>query len=349
MALRTRRPRRRPRLRLPTPSSAHAFGLKKAVAEAKAERFGSAGEAFDASYAAIPRANTLFNAAWAYDHASDWVRATERYRTYLARYPAAADSEEVERSLLRVETEVAELRVVIVGGREPLTLKIDDSSVPIDGPPKVLLPGKVRVEVRDAKGQARTETLTLRAGQRSSVELTLSSGDSSSVTQPGPGSEGGSQDGAETGNPRGTQVGPKDPTRTPTARRRWARPAMWSSISLAGAGAIGVAALGPLTTRESKRFGAALCESPCPSGSTYPSEIEARWRRYRAGTNAMISVAAVGATGALIFGLIARKQAKAVGERGDDAPPPGEGEPKGSGDRARVRVEPSTQGLRLRF
>lgn len=299
--------------------------FESGVREAKAENYVAAGEAFDQSYEAIAAPATLYNAAWAYDHGEDWVRAVLRYRSYLARYPTDADAAEVERALVRVEAEVAELGVSVVGARGEVEVRIDGEPIDPSGPPVVVLPSTVSVEVRDAEGHSRREEVALRPGQRRSIEIVFS-GEDAEATDSADTGESPEGPAAPTGA-EGPVAGTGDEGRTPSPRR-WARPAMWGGVSLAVAGSIGVAVLAPLTRREARRFESALCTNPCAEGSAYPADIERRFEGYRAGTNAMIAMGAVGATGALIFGLLAR-------------------DTKRRKDTARIR--PTATGLRLDF
>ena len=310
--------------------------FERGMAEAQATRYVSAAEAFDRSYEAIAAANTLFNAAWAYEHGGDLVRATERYRSYLARYPDQADAAEVTRALARLEGEVSELRVVVRGATAPAEIRVGDKTLESGAPPILLMPGEVQVVVRDAEGRERIEAVTLRPGQRRSVEI---------VFAPRPNGEGGDGDGD--GDGEGPQPGDGDGDgdgdggdkgRVPP---RWAKPAMWTGVTMTGVGLVGVATFGPLTLREAERFDAALCENPCPEGSTYPQAIEDRWRAYKITTNVMVGVMSVGAVYAITAGAFAfagRKQKRRDAARGLHP-----------ADRRRWRVDATAGGWRLRF
>lgn len=304
-----------------SPKARARRGFKRGVEAAQAGNYVEAAAAFEASYEAIPAANTLFNVGWAYEHAERWVEAVVVYRRYLAEYGDAADAVEVERALVRLEARVSELDIDVEGASGDVELRIDGERYALEQLPVLRLPGEVFVQIRDADGREREEAILLRPGQRRTVSLTFLE--------------------SETGN--GGELGPVDETPPERIERPWARPLMWSGVALAGTGAVGIGVFGSLTLVEARRFENGLCaESTCEgeTNPSYPADEEARFQAYRRTSNVMIGVAATGAAVALVFGLLdmdARRR-NAMTDRAAQ---------RAEARRVRWSVQPG--GLRLRF
>ena len=305
------------------------YWFKRGYEEATSERFEDAARAFDRSFEAIQAANTLFNAAYAFEQAGLPLEALSRYRLYLERYLDEADSAEVERALSRLEGTLAEISVRLMGAQPPVYVEIQGQRYAPEDFPIWVMPGELEVVVVDGRDQRRTDHILLRPGQRRVLEMTfVESVVPTDSLRP---------------LPEGLQpeVGPSPAElrrQKHAAQARWAKPAFWGASSLTLAGGVGITTFGLLTLRARRQFEEGLCVSPCEEGSTHPLEERRRIGTYRNTTNAMIAVTGTGAILGLTFGLIWQRSIKArkAGES------PAEGAPK-------ARLEPTAAGLSLRF
>jgi tetratricopeptide (TPR) repeat protein len=310
------------------PSVRARYWFDRGYEAAASKDHAKAGEAFDRSFEAIEAANTLFNAAYSYEQAGLRLESLERYRLYLERFKAQGDSAEVEAALVRIEAQLAELSVRMMGATEPVTIEVEGRVYARDDFPVWLEPGEVEVVVIDGREQRRAERLLLRPGQRRTLELTFVE-----TMVPGPGLR-----------PMDPELPPEISAEERKRRRqarqaRWAKPVFWTTASVGLAGGLGWATFGPLVLRQKQVYLDAKCD-PCGEGDSYPHAEEDRFGAYRTTANVMIGVAAVGAVTSLAFGLVWHRSAKAKAR----------GESKGE-DRARrqVRVRSSSSGFRLDF
>jgi tetratricopeptide (TPR) repeat protein len=305
------------------------YWFKRGYEEATAERFEQAALAFDRSFEAIGAANTLFNAAYAFERAELPLEALSRYRLYLERFSDQPDSAEVERALSRLEGQLAEISVRLMGAEPPVYVEIAGERYAPEDFPIWVMPGELEIIVVDGRDQRRTDRILLRPGQRRVLEMTFVE----SVVPPD----------SLRPLPVGLQpdLGPSpDEVRLKkqAAQASWARPAFWGTSSVALAGGIGVTTFGLLTLRARRQFEEGLCVSPCEEGSTHPTQARERIGTYRTTTNAMIAVAGTGAILGVTFGLIWKRSVaaqKALDGPAEEAP--------------KARLEPTATGLSLRF
>lgn len=304
------------------------YWFERGYEAAASEDYGSAGRAFDHSFEAIAAANTLFNAAFAYEQGGLRLEALERYRLYLERFKKQAFADEAETALIRLEAQLAELSVRIMGAQEPVSIEVQGRTHTRGDFPVWLEPGEVEVVVIDGNEERRSENLLLRPGQRRTLELTFVE----TVVPVGPRPE-----------------GPTPPTGMDAAERErqrhadqfgWSKKVFWSTASVAIVAGVGVATFGSLSLREQQRYKDGICEmkedGSCVDGSTHPEKERRLIPVYTNTTNALIGVASGVAALSLAFGLVWRRAARAQ-SAGDKQ------------EKRSVRLRPSAEGLSLEF
>ena len=304
---------------VPAADDPEAIALEKRIEEAERhfiegrtlfdqKRYLEAATEFERSFAAIERAETLYNIALSYEYGSRPVEAIRAAR----RYRALPDCEngqggmcakkraEVKATEQRLLAKVGQLELELQEGVVLREIRIDGQPVPEQDFPVLLMPGTYELEMYGArKGQQRMRYVELEAGSKNVVPVLP-------FLEPRPA--------GDTGN--GDRVDVPDPEDLAAEKRRLERRkraltvSFWSGLGLTVASGAATATFGALKVRAERRHDEAMCElvpgsTECVEGSdaNVPELVNSRAdaKRYRTLTNAMVGVtAAIGVTTALI-------------------------------------------------
>lgn len=264
-------------------------------------RYLEAAAEFERSFAAIERAETLYNIVLSHELAGQAIPALRAAKRYGA-LPDCADIETgmcakhrdkvrgVER---RLRPQVGELSLDLRRGAKLREVRVDGRPVPQVDFPLLLMPGAYELELLGTGDrQRRTFVVDLKPGQVRVVDVAPFVD--------------------ERGDPI---VGPTPPTgpspldleeqRRREARRKKAlRGAFYGGLGLTMASGAATATLGALTLRAKRLHTEEACPNPCTNPQDgVPSHIDRRaeYRRYVPVTNALIGVtAALGVTTAIV-------------------------------------------------
>jgi hypothetical protein len=293
--------------------------FQRAVDLASRGELAEAAAAFAASDAAFPSQNAAYNAAFAFEKASDWVSGMRRYRVYLERYPEGQYRREVEAAMGRLSGEVADLDVRVRGeGAGTAQVWVDGTRLGADALPVLREPGDVTVEIRDADGTVlQTRALVLYPGSANTVRIEL-------VATRTPEEVAGPASGAD------EAPGTPEPA-------RWPRSAAIAGGVITASAGIGLGVAGGSALQARQRFYDERCPNPCDGGS-YPFAREREFLRARTAANVMVGVTA----GAAVFTVAMIAIHVRNRRRAESAAGPAENPPRTS-----FRVE--SGGLALRF
>jgi hypothetical protein len=264
-------------------------------------RYLEAAAEFERSFAAIERAETLYNIVLSHELAGQPIpalRAAKRYDKLpdcagIETGMCAKHRDKVRATVRRLRPQVAEIKLAVRRGVQLREIRVDGRPVPQADFPLLVMPGSYELEFRGTKPEhRRTRVLDLYTGGTIDVDVAPFVD--------------------ERGDPI---VGPTPPTgpspldleeqRRREARRKKAlRGAFYGGLGLTIASGAATATLGALTLRAKRLHTEEACPNPCTDPQEgVPSHIDRRaeYRRYVPVTNALIGVtAALGVTTAIV-------------------------------------------------
>lgn len=282
-------------------------------------RYGEAARAYEASYAAVPAPNTLYNAALSHDSAGHPLQAIDAYERYLdllaeedALDPVLSDGVHRARRRVRELTpQVARIELVISTAITPTSIEVDGVARGVDDFPLRVLPGPHKIEVIDADGHRTLEVVELLPAERMRVRVEPPP----PSPEPAPAEDRIPPDDGDV-SPEGPE--PLEPSYV--ARVERVRIAGWSALGITGASGVAVAVLGGLTLEAKREFEDTQCPSPSCEDRDVPS-LKRRFYGRREATNVAIGVAAgfgVTATALLVAGFTGKAKRvprRALGRR----------------------------------
>lgn len=280
-------------------------------------RYLEAAAEFERSFAAIERAETLYNIVVSHELAGQPIPALRAAKKYLALPDCAGEEtgmcakyrQKVTAIERRVRPSVAELSLDLQRGVTLREIRVDGRVIPQQDFPLMLTPGRYDLELRGPEeGQIRAFVLELKPGQLRSVDVAPFPDDS---------------DEGDAAVPR-PPTGP-DPLeleaqkRREERRRKALRASFYTGVGLTVAAGAATATFGALTLRAKRLHTEQMCEPdpdepPKCNEPDYPGmnpgeppfiERRAEFRRYEPITNAMIGVTAVLGVTTAIVGIFA--------------------------------------------
>jgi hypothetical protein len=286
--------------------------------------YSAAAAEFRRSYDTLPSLEALVASARAYAKGGELFAAIAAYEEYLEfEDHDATRHDEALRHLRELRGRIAEVVLRIEAPEVVEELRLNGEVVDLEDFPRRILPGTIRLEIREAgSAEPRTITSEVRGGEKAVIDVPRRPPEPPPVVGP-----------------------PVEPPEIaePEPPPRGLKVALFTGVGLTGAAALTVAALGGVTLRQRRIYADALCtigeDGSCVEGSFYPHDEEARFYELRRATNVLVGVTAGVAVVTLAIGLALRRaslRAKGAGKAGATG-------------RRQVRVDWRVGGVALRF
>jgi hypothetical protein len=268
-------------------------------------RYLEAAAEFERSFAAIERAETLYNIVLSHELAGQPIAALRAAKRYNALPDCVGEDggmcakhrEKVRGVERRLRPQVGELSLDLQRGAKLREIRVDGRLVPQVEFPLLLMPGPYDLElVGTREGQRRTFVVDVKAGQVRVVDVAPfvdERGDPLVGAQP----------------PNGPDPLDLEEQRRREERRRKAlRGAFYGGLGLTVTAGAATATFGALTLRAKRLHTEQACPTPCtePQDGVPPHiDRRAEYRRYVPVTNALIGVTAVLGVTTAIVGIFA--------------------------------------------
>lgn len=286
--------------------------------------YSAAAEEFRRSFDTLPSLEALVASARAYAKGGELFAAITAYEEYLEfEDDDATRHDEALRHLRELRGRISEIVLRIEAPELVEELRLNGEIVALDDFPRRILPGTIRLEIRE-KGSAEPRTITaeVRGGEKAVIDVPRRAPSPPPVVGP-----------------------PEEPpsVEEPAPPPRGLKVGFFTGVGLTGAAALTVAALGGVTLRQRRIYADALCtigeDGSCVEGSFYPHTEEARFYELRRATNIFVGVTAGVAVVTLAIGLALRRaSARAKGSAN-----------AGATSRGRTQLGWSVGGVALRF
>lgn len=268
-----------------------------------AGRYLRAAVEFERSHAAIRAGETLYNIALSYERGgrpADALIAANRYLELpscaqgVQRLLCANKRAEVERTVLRLREQVAELAIELEPGVELRGIRVDDRILPVGDFPVLLDPGAIEIEVLGQQSDERKlRVLRLKPGETTLVHI-----EPFERTQ------------AQTREPPKPDIQPSLGQRAESKRgagelaRTRLKRGFWAGVGITAASTISVSVLGGLTILYQRRYSEALCRGMClDPQATHPWPERERFQQLKTATNVMVGITAGAAALTLALGI----------------------------------------------